>query len=202
MPIHPFPESDLRTERLVLSRANRSDAAELLAYYGDNRAHLGPWEPLRPDDFYTAAALEARLDEMGKQMRDGKAIHFLMRRAESGALVGECNFTNIVRGPFQACHMGFSLSAAAQGHGLMHEALSAAIRFVFDEYGLHRVMANYRPENQRSAHVLRRLGFEIEGSARAYLKINGEWADHVLTSKINDAVSHDRVVNMSAEVPL
>ncbi len=25
-------------------------------------------------------------------------------------MVGECNFTNIVRGPFQACHLGFSQS--------------------------------------------------------------------------------------------
>jgi ribosomal-protein-alanine N-acetyltransferase len=46
-------------------------------------------------------------------------------------------------------------------------------------------MANYMPENKRSARVLEKLGFEKEGMARDYLKIAGEWRDHVLTAKIN-----------------
>jgi len=50
---------------------------------------------------------------------------------------------------------------------------------------LHRIMANYRPENERSARVLSGLGFQQEGFARSYLKINGEWADHVLTALVN-----------------
>ena len=30
-----------------------------------------------------------------------------------------CNFTNIVRGPFQACTLGFSVAKAREGEGLM-----------------------------------------------------------------------------------
>ncbi|WP_338941435.1 GNAT family N-acetyltransferase [Paraburkholderia sp. 22B1P] len=100
-------------------------------------------------------------------------------------MVGDCNFTNIVRGPFQACHLGFSLAKRFEGQGLMREALTSAITYIFDEIGLHRIMANIRPENVRSARLLERLGFEREGLARSYLKINGVWADHVLTSLIN-----------------
>lgn len=187
MSIPTLCHANLRTQRLILSQPTLNDTAEILAYYLENRAHLRPWEPFRSDDFYTAAALERRLKDMDDEMKKAKALHFLIRRSDSRAVAGECNFTNIVRGPFQACHLGFSISADQQGRGLMHEALSAAIQFVFDEYRLHRVMANYRPENQRSATLLKRLGFEIEGTARAYLKINGEWADHILTSRINDA---------------
>jgi hypothetical protein len=50
---------------------------------------------------------------------------------------------------------------------------------------LHRIMANYMPSNHRSAAVLRRCGFSVEGLARDYLRIHGEWHDHVLTSRIN-----------------
>jgi len=92
-----------------------------------------------------------------------------------------------VRGAFQACHLGYALTESAQGQGLMHEVLTAAIAHVFDVMLLHRIMANYRPENERSARLLARLGFEREGKARAYLKINGVWADHVLTALINPA---------------
>lgn len=69
----------------------------------------------------------------------------------------------------------------------MRECLDAAIRHVFVKLALHRVMANYQPENRRSARLLNGLGFEQEGVARAYLKINGVWTDHVLTSLINPA---------------
>lgn len=46
-------------------------------------------------------------------------------------------------------------------------------------------MANYMPANARSAAVLQRLGFTIEGTARDYLFLAGAWQDHVLTSLTN-----------------
>ncbi|BBN52682.1 hypothetical protein TRE132_08070 [Pseudomonas chlororaphis subsp. aurantiaca] len=70
----------------------------------------------------------------------------------------------------------------------MHEALQTAIGHMFDELKLHRIMANYIPDNQRSAALLERLGFEREGYARAYLQIAGRWQDHVLTARVNDAL--------------
>jgi ribosomal-protein-alanine N-acetyltransferase len=45
-------------------------------------------------------------------------------------------------------------------------------------------MANYMPRNDRSGRLLERLGFEKEGIAKRYLKIDGLWEDHVLTAKI------------------
>ncbi len=38
----------------------------------------------------------------------------------------------------------------------------------------------------RSAQVLARLGFQIEGRARRYLQLNGVWRDHVLTSLLRE----------------
>ena len=114
----------------------------------------------------------------------------VLRSRETLALVGVCNFTNIVRGAFQACTLGYSLSADAQGKGLMYEALTAAIAYMFEIENLHRIMANYVPENRRSADLLRRLGFEIEGHARDYLHINGAWRDHILTAKTNPDFRH------------
>ncbi|MFX8004460.1 GNAT family N-acetyltransferase, partial [Acinetobacter baumannii] len=64
----------------------------------------------------------------------------------------------------------------------MQEALSQAIGHVFSQLGLHRIMANTRTENRRSQALLQRLGFQQEGRARDYLKIDGQWRDHVLHS--------------------
>ena len=105
----------------------------------------------------------------------------------SGPVVGVINLSQIVRGGFQAGIVGYSLDAGEQGRGLMCEGLLALIEYAFLDLGLHRVMANYRPENERSARVLERLGFEREGYAKEYLYIDGAWRDHVLTSLVRPA---------------
>ncbi|WP_429495935.1 GNAT family N-acetyltransferase [Paraburkholderia youngii] len=142
-------------------------------------------EPLRAESFFEKKSVSRRLSMMAHNNNSGVAVHLLLFSLGTGEIVGECNFTNIVRGPFQACHLGFSLAKRFEGQGLMREALSSAITYIFDEIGLHRIMANFRPENVRSEQLLKRLGFEREGLARSYLRINGVWVDHVLTSLIN-----------------
>jgi ribosomal-protein-alanine N-acetyltransferase len=110
---------------------------------------------------------------------------FLFERAAPARVIGMVNFSNFVRGAFHACHLGCALDERAQGRGLMTEALALAIAHVFGELNFHRIMANYMPRNRRSARLLQRLGFRIEGRARQYLLIAGRWEDHVLTSRVN-----------------
>ena len=65
-------------------------------------------------------------------------------------------------------------------------------RIMFDDYGLHRVMANHMPHNDRSSRVLERCGFVREGFAKAYLKIAGRWEDHVLTALVKPSSGPER----------
>ncbi len=71
----------------------------------------------------------------------------------------------------------------------MFEILSALILHAFDVYHLHRVVANYRPENIRSRVLLKRLGFEKEDYTRDCLITSGTWRDHILTFQIHDSYS-------------
>lgn len=174
----------ISTQRLVLAHPAAGDGPVLLRYRLSNRMDLSSWEPLRAASFYTLEDVELQLRQMREHLAGGSAVHWLLTRQDSAELLGLCSFTNIVRGPFQACHLGFSLSEEHQGKGYMAEVLQAAIAHIFQCVGLHRIMANYQPANVRSAALLQRLGFEREGLARRYLKINGHWADHVLTSLI------------------
>jgi len=187
----PVQIEQMTTGRLLLKRPAAGDSARFLAYRERNRAHLEPWEPRRTGQFYTLQAVEEQLGRMERLVEEESALFWLLQFPDSDEVVGECGFTNIVRGPFQACHLGFSLDSRHTGKGLMHEALTAAITHMFEAHGLHRIMANYQPSNTSSEKLLHRLGFEREGLARKYLKINGRWADHVLTSLINPAEAKD-----------
>ena len=96
-----------------------------------------------------------------------------------------CNFTNIVRGIFQACHLGYSVDHSQQGRCLTQEVVRAGVAYMFGVQGLHRIMANHMSTNVSSEKLLRMLVFERDGYAKAYLKIAGHWQDHILNALVN-----------------
>ena len=181
----PRRHPQLRTERLRLFLPGAADAAAMLDYYSRNRDHLEPWEPSRSPEFYSEIFWERQLVACREEFREERGARFaLALREQPERIIGVANLSNLVRGAFQAAHLGYSLDAGLQGHGLVTEALEEVVRYAFEDLALHRVMANYQPHNERSAKVLKRLGFQKEGYAHGYLFINGEWRDHVLTARV------------------
>jgi ribosomal-protein-alanine N-acetyltransferase len=177
----------LETERLILSLPDASAAPEAVAYFLANQEHLAPTDPVLPSDFRTLAFWENRLVLSQEEFECDQSLRlFMARKDQPTRFIGVVNFTQIVRGPMQACYLGYSIAHDQQGLGFMNEALRTAVPYVFNELHLHRIMANYRPDNSRSGRVLARLGFRIEGTAEHYLYIAGTWRAHVLTSLTND----------------
>jgi ribosomal-protein-alanine N-acetyltransferase len=179
----PFPR--LRTARLELRMGEtEADVAAAVSYFLENREHLAPWEPEKPDSFYTDVFWRARFSLSIEEFHSDRSLRLFLF-LPSGEIAGTANLTQFVRGAFHACYLGYSLARRHERQGLMTEALGAVIDYAFGELNLHRVMANHVPSNARSAGVLRRLGFAQEGVARDYLWIDGRWQDHVLTSRVN-----------------
>lgn len=150
-----------------------------------NRSYLKPWEPSRPAEFFTTAFWDNQLRYVVQDYRDGNSMCLVIMDGSDTQVMGVCNFTNIVRGTFLACQLGYALAEQHQGKGVMFEALTHSIDFVFNELRLHRIMAAYIPRNARSGSLLERLNFVKEGRASKYLSIDGRWEDHILTSLVN-----------------
>ena len=184
MPLSPAREPVLHTSRLRLSLLDPGDAPRVRAYFERNREHFRTWDPPRPEHFFSDDYWRDKLEQARPDLEADRAIRLWVVRRETpgGAVIGTVNFTRLVRGPFQCAGLGYSLDQAAVGQGLMQEALRAALTWLFEQHGFHRVEANYRPENVRSGRVLAALGFVIEGYAQQYLMVDGAWRDHVLTA--------------------
>jgi ribosomal-protein-alanine N-acetyltransferase len=176
----------IETERLSIRLAEPTDVPEIVSYYRENRAHLEPFKPAFEPALLDPAAWLDQVTSRHREFSMGESFRaFLFFRSSPRRILGNINLTLIVRGAAQSCVLGYNLARDAQGHGYMTEAVRAMVDFAFHNWGLHRVAACYMPRNERSAKVLERAGFEIEGRAPAYLCINGRWEDHVLTAITN-----------------
>jgi len=177
----------LETERLLLAVPTAGDFSRVRDFFARNAEHLSPWAAVMSD-----AALEdvirRRVNGAEQEYRGDRGLWMVLARRENpaGPMIGDVHLSNVVRGAFQACYLGYQIDREAEGQGLMTEAVGAVIDYAFRSMNLHRVMANHQPGNERSARVLARLGFSVEGIARNYLHIGGAWRDHVLTSLTND----------------
>lgn len=147
---------------------------------GRSRAFLEPWEPVWPADDLTRAAFRRRLRRYQQDIRVGHAYPFFVFRTDDQALLGGCTLSNVRRGVAQSGSLGYWVGECFARQGYMTAALQALIPFTFDELHLHRLEAACLLENEASQRLLRRCGFTEEGKARAYLRINGAWRDHVL----------------------
>ena len=180
-----FPQ--LETARLILRVPTPEDAPVMAAFALDNREHLAPWDPLREEDYFTVESFRKGLTGAMEEMIAGRLLQFAIfqKNEQSGVVIGQCTFSNIVYRVLYAANLGYGLDYRFVGQGLMSEALQAAIQYCFDELNLHRIMAGYLPTNERSSRLLRRLGFVPEGYALDYLQIAGRWQDSVMTALTN-----------------
>lgn len=180
LPVLDGPHFVVRTLRV-------SDLPAILNYVNGNRTQLAPWEPIRPEVFYTEDYWRLQLRDNLEQFDHDTAVRlgiFLPGRGPQ-PLIGCLNLNQIARGVFQAGILGYSLDEGWQGRGIMRESLQRLIDYAFQTLNLHRLMANAMPRNHRSLGLLDRLGFVREGYAKDYLRIAGVWEDHVLTALTN-----------------
>jgi [ribosomal protein S5]-alanine N-acetyltransferase len=177
---------ELTTSQLRLRLPTGEDAPAILRYYIANREHFAPWWPRWTPDFFTERYWRERVAQDLENFQQDRAVRlYLFPLSVSDRVMGSIHFSQITRASAQYCVLGYGLDREMEGKGLMSEALRVAIRYMFEERNIHRIMANYIPHNQRSGAVLKRLGFVVEGYARDYLYIDGQWQDHILTGLTN-----------------
>lgn len=174
-------KNQITTKNLILRFPRPEDLTSLKAFESRNKIHLSHWETVT--ELPAEEEYKKRLINWIKECEEGKSARFfIFLKEQPQQLLGMCNFTQIFHGAFRACYLGYKIDAQHEGKGLMFEALQYALKYIFEELHLHRVMANYLPINMRSGKLLNRLGFIIEGYAKNYLLINNRWEDHILTA--------------------
>lgn len=153
----------LETERLRLSPWTRKDASDLYEYA--RNPNVGPHAGWKPHSDLKESKQIIKTIFLPNQV-------WAIREKESGRAIGSIGFeTDKYRPGVNSRELGYSLSEAYWGKGLMTEAAKEVIRYGFDEMGLEMVCICTGPENLRSQNVIRKCGFTYEGTLRRAYKI-------------------------------
>jgi [ribosomal protein S5]-alanine N-acetyltransferase len=182
----PETEPLIRGDGVYLRPAITADFTAWAHLRAESRAFLTPWEPTWPEDDLTRAAFRRRLRRQVEDMSRDESFTFLIFDSVTDALLGGLTVGGIRRGVAQAATLGYWMGERYAGKGRMTRAVAAATRYGFSTLRLHRIEAACLPENKASTTLLERNGFQREGFARAYLKIDGAWRDHVLYALIEN----------------
>ncbi|GAC1333611.1 MAG: GNAT family protein [Beijerinckiaceae bacterium] len=180
--IGPASESAtfVRGDGLYLRPAEMRDYPAWSALRERSRVFLMPWEPTWPADDLTRASFRRRIRRHAEEIEQDEAYSLLLFREADDLLLGGLTIGQIRRGVAQAATLGYWMGAPHAGRGHMSKAVRAATGFAFATLRLHRLEAACLPTNEASVRLLEGAGFHREGFARAYLRINGAWQDHVL----------------------
>lgn len=172
-------------EGVRLRSPRAGDYTQWAELRGRSRAFLAPWEPAWAEDELSRAAFQRRLKRYDEDIRAGRALPFFIFNADDEQLMGGLTLSQIHRGVVQSAGLGYWMGEAHAGQGHMKAAVSAIIGHAFDALALHRLNAACQPHNMRSRKLLLRLGFHEEGYAPSFLRIDGQWRDHVLYGLVN-----------------
>lgn len=157
-----------------------SDARELADLFAANRSFLEPFDPVRPDAFFTPEGQLGELRRAEDERARGTGYAFGIEETGTGALVGRIALSNVVRSAWGNATIGYFVGEPWNGRGYATAAVAQVLRVAFGDLGLHRVQAAVLPANAASTRVLERNGFRREGLAERYLNIAGRWQDHVI----------------------
>lgn len=179
----------IRTQNLILRAPQATDYAAWAVLRMESREFLTPWEPTWNEDDLTRTSFRLRVKRAAREIAADEAYSLFILDGRSETLLGGLTLGLVRRGVAQACTLGYWMGQRHAGKGYMSEAVRGALRFAFSELALHRVEAACLPNNAPSRRLLDRVGFQHEGMARSYLRINGAWADHLLYA----ALASDRL---------
>jgi ribosomal-protein-alanine N-acetyltransferase len=186
------PEEDFEVvhgRNLMLRHPVVADYAAWVELRALSRAHLTPWEPTWSADDLSRAMYRRRLRAFAKDIHSDASYPYFIFENASGALVGGITLSNVRRGSAQTASLGYWMGAPYSGRGHMREAVAMLLPMAFNALRLHRIEAATMLKNFASMRVLESVGFEREGLARAYLKINGRWEDHLLYARLVEGLT-------------
>ena len=170
----------LRGAKATLRELRQSDAAVLMAMMAaDEVARFISPAPKTLEGF------ERFIDWSARERAAGRSFTFGIVPDGFDEAVGLVQIRALEAG-FGRAEWGFALGSMFWGLGIFQESATMAVDFVIETVGVHRLEARAAVQNGRGNGALRKLGAVEECLLRKSFHHNGEYADQILWSIVED----------------
>jgi ribosomal-protein-alanine N-acetyltransferase len=161
---HTAKIDSTQTERMSLERILPEDVEDMVAMHQDDRfvevfGHRSTPEHVRA---FSAKHIED-WDRRGWSL-------WTIRDRDTGVFIGRGGIRPVTIDGVDEVELGYAFLPEWWGRGLATEMSRTALEVGFDRLGLEDVVSFTMPANERSRHVMEKLGFTFE---RDFV-----WADH------------------------
>lgn len=184
----------IETQRLILRRFRIEDAEDM---YNNWASDPEVTRYLTWPAHTSVDVTRALLTEWIPNYKDGGYFNWVMEEKETGRAIGNISVVKLNENT-EAADMGYCMSRAYWGRGLMPEALQAVMTYLFDVVGLNRVAACHDVNNPKSGRVMDKAGMRREGILRAAGRNNQGICDEVWHATIYE----DRDSNSELNIEL
>ena len=173
----------LETERLILRRFTVEDADVMFRNWASDPevARYTTWEP-HPDAAFTRTLLSMWVAGYA----EASVYNWCITLKESGEPIGSIGTVGMAEAHLSV-EVGYCVSRAMWGKGVMPEALRAVMAFLFNEVQVNRIAAKHDIRNAKSGRVMEKCGMQYEGTMREIMFTKGEFA----TGKLYAIVKSD-----------
>ena len=170
-----------KMEKLVsIELLNESHVDEVYRLIDENREHIYKWFMWVPN---MQSAEDFRQFLLGSNQRVAEGIEHPFVIKYGDEVVGRTGIYRI--DPQNKCGMiGYWISEAFQGKGIMTESTKQVLDYGFKEAGMHRIEIRCGSENLRSKAIPERLGLHFEGIAREAEWNHGRYIDLLVYSML------------------
>ena len=155
----------LNTKRLILRAAQRSDLDDLFAVYSDPRAMRFWSTPPHSSPEQTQENLDRMIASAAVRL-----TYFAIEHQDR--VIGTA-------GLYNGDEVGFILHPDHWRQGIVSEAMTAIIPYLFGNTDVPHLTADVDPRNIASLNLLKSLGFRVTHTAQNTFCIGGEWSDSV-----------------------
>ena len=153
----------IETSRLILRRAVREDAEAMFRNWASDPAVT---KYLTWPAHSTISVSEMVIGNWLQEYEKENYYQWMIVLKELGEPIGSiCGVRQNDR--VEEAEIGYCIGSRWWHRGIMTEALTAVIEYLFTEVGMNRVAARHDPNNPNSGGVMRKCGMKYEGTNRA-----------------------------------
>ncbi|MEV6054224.1 GNAT family protein [Streptomyces sp. NPDC052107] len=134
----------------------------------------------------TELTLERVRSRYGSRATAPDRLGLAVTDPETGELLGE-----VVLSAYDpaagSCTFRTLIGPRGRGRGIGTETTRLIVGYGFEQLALHRVQLEVHGHNARARRVYEKVGFTVEGVRREVQRRDGEWADEVIMSILEQA---------------